>query len=213
MHSRKIQIFLFLVLCISSRTPVLAGTHDQYLDAAYPNGDAYFLIGDVSDIDGSFVNNVVTEFTEMSGRLNALGFRTISNPVATVADLAEALANPRTTVLIWASHGAKDGTLADRNNVEIPESLFSSDSPIPRFVYLAACHGDSVGKKYDKLSNKNQVILALPGDSTWPVTAIAGSLRNRGFMKELRGVLGPFKPRCQDFLLPKDDRSRDLSNS
>jgi hypothetical protein len=106
-------------LILSLLAPYLLLAGEAETNAAYPRGDAYFLVGNLEK-ETSF-----TEFGRMSSIARWLaqqGFRPILNPFATITDLREAVQNDRAALIIWSSHGSASGVIRDARQTEVPTS-------------------------------------------------------------------------------------------
>lgn len=105
----------------------------------YPNGDFYYLIGDLSPTWGK---SDYARFYNVAKLLGQKGFRTIVNVAAATSDIQEAAHNANTTAIIWNSHGADDGTVFDIKDAEVPRDAFAKNkSARLRFVLFANCYG------------------------------------------------------------------------
>lgn len=121
----------------------------------YPNGDFYYLIGDLGD---NWTKSDYEKYYSVAKWLSLRGFRTILNVAAYEPDLQEAVSNENTTAIIWNSHGRKDGTILDTNKVAIDEQLFVNlRSPNLRYVLFANCWGDTSAQKYG-LRNMEKIV-------------------------------------------------------
>lgn len=105
----------------------------------YPQGDFYYLIGNLTD---NWTSSDFARFYSVAKWLAWRGFRVIINPIAFVSDVREAVQNPRTSAVIWNSHGATSGAVLDSSDVILPKDIFIKNAS-PRFKYLlfANCSG------------------------------------------------------------------------
>lgn len=122
--------------------------HSEQLELSYPRGDAYFLIGNLETASG---NQEFASFATIARWLGKNGFRPILNPGATVADLREAVQNPRTSVILWSSHGSPNGEIRDVKQVPIPKDIFVNEAG-PRLsnVIVSACHGECIVRSFER---------------------------------------------------------------
>lgn len=105
----------------------------------YPNGDFYYLIGDLAK---NWSKSDYARFYNVARMLEAQGFRTIVNVAASANDVREAARNHQTSAIIWNSHGADDGSIFDIKDIEVPRDAFTKGkSARLRFVLFANCYG------------------------------------------------------------------------
>jgi hypothetical protein len=117
----------------------LSQTTSRTYSQNYPNGDFYYLIGDLSPTWGK---SDYARFYNVAKLLGQKGFRTIVNVAAATSDIHEAARNANTTAIIWNSHGADDGTVFDIKDAEVPRDAFAKNkSARLRFVLFANCYG------------------------------------------------------------------------
>lgn len=114
---------------------------------AYPNGDFYFLIGNLED---QWSKDDYTRFYTVAKWLSKHGFRTILNVTAFIPDLQEAISNPQTTAMVWNSHGASDGGFSDANGERVPTDLFTAHiNKNLRYILFGNCWGLNAETKYN----------------------------------------------------------------
>jgi hypothetical protein len=112
----------------------------------YPNGDFYYLIGDLSD---EWTKSDYKKFYSVAKWLSLRGFRTILNVAAYEPDLQEAVSNENTTAIIWNSHGRNDGTIYGTGKKAIDYNLFINlRLPSLKYVLFANCWGSVSSEKY-----------------------------------------------------------------
>jgi hypothetical protein len=116
-----------------------SATPTESYDKNYPNGDFYYLIGDLSNRWGK---SDYGAFYDTAKMLALRGFRTVINVNADTSDVREAVQNPRTSAIIWNSHGSDDGAVYDKKDNALPKDTFVKDkSSRLRFVLFANCYG------------------------------------------------------------------------
>lgn len=156
MRSKHLLFILLVVSRIVFAPVATPALHSEMYDRTYPNGDFYFLIGDLS-YQGAF--NEFSQFAATSGWLSSLGFRTIMNPHARVSDLQEAIANPNTTAIIWSGHALPSGVIKDKGEALIPTDIFNSAvGPRLKLVVLSNCVGNCTLQTYkfaDQIKTKH----------------------------------------------------------
>lgn len=124
----------------------LEARRKEIYNKTYPNGDFYYLIGDLSD---SWTKSDYAKFYSVAKWLSQRGFRTIINVSAYEPDLQEAISNENTTAIIWNSHGSKSGTIFDTTKVAIDEKVFTNlITPNLKYVLFANCFGLASARKY-----------------------------------------------------------------
>lgn len=115
-------------------------------DKIYPHGDFYYLIGDLSD---QWSERDFNKFYSVAKWLAKKGFRVIINPIAFIGDVREAVQNPRTSALIWNSHGNSSGKIFDTNKKALPADIFTTDrSPKLNYILFANCYGTETREYY-----------------------------------------------------------------
>lgn len=158
--------------------------HSRTYSQNYPNGDFYYLIGDLSPTWGK---SDYARFYNVAKLLAQKGFRTIVNVAAATSDIREAARNANTTAIIWNSHGADDGTVFDIKDAEVPRDAFAKNkSARLRFVLFANCYG------------YNSIDYYHIGDSTLGVgwqgetdsELFFSYLRSKDFLKDLKKAFG-----------------------
>ncbi|MEN0057919.1 MAG: hypothetical protein AAGB31_03725 [Bdellovibrio sp.] len=133
--------FLFPIQASDSKS-----IREEIYRKSYPNGDFYYLIGDLSD---GWTKSDYEKFYSVAKWLSLRGFRTIFNVAAFAIDLQEALANKNTSALIWNSHGATDGTIFDTNKVAIATDTFVKlRTGNLKYILFANCDGYNSINKY-----------------------------------------------------------------
>lgn len=138
------------------QVPVAANlSTDQLLTKSYPNGDAYFLIG---DLDNSMTNEEVNRFEEVEPLFRENGFRLFIRRSTSTSELRAAVQNPRTTVIIWSGHGNQNGYIFDNRSSVIPTDIFTRNaSPRLSLLVLSACYGECVTRRYPTPSFVEQI--------------------------------------------------------
>jgi len=152
----------------------------------YPNGDFYYLIG---DLDDTWTSSDYARYYSVAKWLANNGFRTIINVTAYVPDLEEAISNPNTTALIWNSHAISDGTIRDTNKVNIDNDIFIKlRTPNLKFVLFANCYGARTARKYG-LNSMNKLSV-LGWDQTVTSDDLFNYLFSTDFDKTLKEAFG-----------------------
>lgn len=151
----------------------------------YPNGDFYFLTG---DLRGSWAKR---DFQKMYGVVRWLGirgFRTILVPNAYLPDIEEAVQNKNTSAILWNSHGSKDGTVRDFNNQELPTHIFlNMKSENLKYILFANCWGEATAEKYG-LSSSSIKTGYWKGKTD--SSKLFSFLNSTGFDKQLEEAMG-----------------------
>lgn len=123
---------------------------DSYLDLYdknYPNGDFYYLIG---DLDSDWAGRDYERFYSVASWLSRRGFRTIIVPNAYIPDVQEAVQNPNTSAIIWNSHGASNGEVEDFANNDLPSNIFiENKSKRLKYILFANCYGVASKRFYN----------------------------------------------------------------
>lgn len=137
-------IFLTITMIFSAAH----ANHSEQLEKTYPRGDAYFLIG---NLENDLAAKEFANFVSIARWLGKAGFKPILTPGATVSDLREAVQNPRTSVIIWSSHGSPSGEIMDVNKVPLPKDIFANEAG-PRLsnVIVSACYGECIVKSFQR---------------------------------------------------------------
>lgn len=130
----------------SETSPYQFADFKESYDRAYKNGDVNFLIGDLSESMGE---NEWRRYFSIARWLTKHYFRPIINPSAQIADLRAAVQDPRTSVIIWSSHGGKSGKIWDSRDEALPDDAFVKDAG-PRFklLILSNCSGEKTIERY-----------------------------------------------------------------
>jgi hypothetical protein len=164
---------------------------DSYVEA-YPNGDVYFLIG---RLDDGWGRKEYDRYYEYAKWLSKSGFRPIINPVASAADVREAVQNPRTFGIIWSSHGSTAGDLFDSNNRALPRDVFRADrSATFKWLVLSNCNGDPVRARYGLAGARYPHAYWWHGDTT--TEDLFAYLFSEKSSRDMQGALGrPFVAR------------------
>lgn len=112
----------------------------------YPNGDFYYLIG---DLDDEWTKKDYSRFYSVAKWLAIRGFRTIINVIAYTPDLQEALSNPKTSAILWNSHGSFSGQIIASDKEAIPDDLFKKHRTSRlKYVLFANCWGNISAERY-----------------------------------------------------------------
>ena len=122
-------------------------TWQQQYQAAYPRGDFYYLIGNLSRKQ---TDQEIDNFASVSRWLANQNYRTILNTNAGTIDIREAAMNPNTVAIIWSSHANKKSGSILSTGGSIPSDAFTKNkAPSLKLVIFSNCWGDIVHKKYD----------------------------------------------------------------
>lgn len=122
----------------------------------YPNGDFYYLIG---DLDDDWTKNDFSRYYSVAKWLAVRGFRTIINVVAYAPDLQEAVSNSHTSAIVWNSHGSNDGAIYDSAKKALAKSIFTKNrSKSLKYILFANCYGAVSTDYYGLRKSKMQVI-------------------------------------------------------
>lgn len=112
----------------------------------YERGDFYYLNGNLGD---EWTYREWDQFYGIAKWLIRSRFRVIMNPIAKGQDVREATQNPRTSVIIWSSHGSNVGELFDADNNVVPKDAFSFNaSKMLHQIILSNCHGETTVQYY-----------------------------------------------------------------
>jgi hypothetical protein len=112
---------------------------------AYPRGDIYYLIGNLSKQE---TDDEVQNFASVARWLANKNYRTILNANASINDVREAVSNPNTVAIIWSSHGNTLGQVFTSSGA-LPEDAFDLNaSPSFERIILSNCHGDETVNYY-----------------------------------------------------------------
>lgn len=123
-----------------------AKTAEENYWKVYPNGDFYFLIG---NLDEDWSESDYARFYSIARWLSQKGFRTILIVTAYEENLAEAVSNPKTSAIIWNSHGFNNGVILDARNNEISKNIFINNHPQNlKLVFFANCFGAQSAEYY-----------------------------------------------------------------
>lgn len=112
---------------------------DSYREVA-KNGDMYVLWG---NLDDSWTQDEYNKFYTISKWLVKHDFRNIINPVANESDIREAATNPRTSGILWSSHGNTQGVIFGSDQSPVANDAFSTNaSPSFRHMVMSNCYAD-----------------------------------------------------------------------
>ncbi|HAF96250.1 MAG: hypothetical protein A2X34_05465 [Elusimicrobia bacterium GWC2_51_8] len=113
---------------------------------AYKNGDVVFLIGHLED---ALTEREWTAYYNVAKWLVKEGFRVVMNPVAMVADIKASVQDDRTKVIIWSSHGSKDGGIYDSSKELVPTDVFAMN-PGRNFkqIIVSSCYSNVMVGRY-----------------------------------------------------------------
>jgi|GEM_PF-3097009 len=162
----------------------LSNTTPRSTLQTYPNGDFYYLIGDLSN---TWSKSDYARFYDVAKLLGQKGFRTIVNAAAYIADIHAAVRNPNTTGIIWNSHGSDDGTVYAKIDEEVPRNAFvTNKSAKLRFVLFANCYGYKSIDYYDIGGNTLGVGWQGEVDSDM----FFSYLRSNDFLSDLKKAFG-----------------------
>ncbi len=110
------------------------------------NGDVYMMWGDLGD---AWTEQEYDKFYSISKFLVRNGFRNLINATAFEADVREAVANPKTAVIMWSSHGSTDGKIYATDDVALPQDTFSLNvSSAFKQIVLSNCYGEATVQYY-----------------------------------------------------------------
>ncbi|WP_372656163.1 hypothetical protein [Halobacteriovorax sp.] len=114
-------------------------------DLAYGNGDLYYLLG-AKDSWGKVEWEYFYSFSKWAVSNN---FRTILIPSAQTPHVKEAVQSPTTSLIIWSSHGDKNGNIYDYEGKILPKDIFSKNKG-KRFnrLILNNCYSYTSSKHY-----------------------------------------------------------------
>ena len=130
----------------------------------FPNGDFYYLIGDLND---DWTKSDYSRYYSVAKWLAFRGFRTIINVVAYIPDLQEAASNPHTSAIIWNSHGAESGYVLDTGKAPLPKTIFTKfRSKRLKYILFANCYGDASAKYYGLRKLKDVTSMGWTGTVT-----------------------------------------------
>lgn len=110
-------------------------------DVLYPNKNFYILIGlGPTDKDNTILKTDWEAIYSVMGYLSKLKYRVMINVQATAQHLKLASQDPDTAVVLWSSHGNKQG-FYDYNGVKVPYDIFKDKSPNFYQLILSSCEG------------------------------------------------------------------------
>ncbi|OFZ19742.1 MAG: hypothetical protein A2X94_16960 [Bdellovibrionales bacterium GWB1_55_8] len=111
-----------------------------------PNGDIVFLIG---HLEADPTRHEMSKFHGMIKWATSSGFRAVMDPAALDQELDEVVQSANTAVIIWSSHGSKDGRVYDARENPIDNDSFSKGATSKLKMYvLSNCFGDQTTKYY-----------------------------------------------------------------
>ncbi len=169
-----------------AQTKSKAEIQQQIYNTNYPNGDFYYLIG---DLDNAWTESDYAKFYSVAKWLAIRGFRTIINVAAFEPDLQEAISNSKTSAIIWNSHGRADGTIIDTAKVAINDNIFKTlRTPRLKYVLFANCWGLVSTQKYGL--TKMQNILSLGWNRTVTSDDLFRYIFSTDFDSKLSEALG-----------------------
>lgn len=150
----------------------------------YPNGDAYYLIGDLSN---RWSKEDFGKFYDTAKMLATRGFRTIVNVNTYISDVREAVQNSNTSVLIWNSHGSDDGAVYDKKDDILPKDIFTKNkSSHLRYVLFANCYGYT-SIDYYQIGGKT---LGVGWQEETSSDYFFSYLKSQDFLKDLKKAFG-----------------------
>jgi hypothetical protein len=160
---------------------------DSVLESdAYPNGDFYFLIG---NLDDEWSHQDYNDFYSIAKWLAKEGFRPVINPIAYISDVREAVQNKTTSAVLWDSHGSEDGQVYDSDGTGVPAETFVTGKTASfKYLLFANCYGQASRSFYGITSVKYPASFGWP--STTTSTDLFEYLRGDTFDQQLADSLG-----------------------
>jgi hypothetical protein len=138
---RSFLIFLFLYAS-TAQAQWADGTWPanwQVTPAQSPLGNAVILLGNLSEHEK---NKDVYSINQYLGWMKDAGIRTYVVRDARAEDLRAAFSDPNTSIVIWSSHGSREGYIADSYGRFIPDGFLSGITSNVRFFAAAGCYGE-----------------------------------------------------------------------
>ena len=120
------------------------GPRGPYEDA-YPHGDVVFMIGDGTKEWGE---TEWGKYFDVAKYLAEKKFRVIMNPEATILDIKATVQSPTISVMIWSSHGSKDGRIYDVAETPVPAKAFANISRSLKQIILNSCYSKNAPEIY-----------------------------------------------------------------
>lgn len=109
-------------------------------------GSLHFMIG---DLEATPTETEMRMFYGMSRWALNNGFNLRMDPAATESDLRGSVTHPELSVLIWSSHGSRDGRVWDAKKVAIAQDSFSKDaSSLLKYYVFSNCFSDQTVDRY-----------------------------------------------------------------
>lgn len=161
-------------------------TDPKLYNKNYPNGDFYYLIG---DLDSKWAGKDYKRFYSVASWLSKRGFRTIIVPNAYIPDVQEAVQNPNTSAIIWNSHGSSSGEVEDYADNDLPSNIFvENKSKRLKYILFANCYGAASTNFYNLKDLPDLFSTGWSGLTT--SDALFAFLFSAKFDKELEESLG-----------------------
>lgn len=130
----------------SGKLIVIESTFKDYYSDVYKNGDVSFLTGYLED---QWTQAEWNRFYGIAKWLVKHNFRVIMNPVAYIPDIRATVQDPRTKVIIWSSHGSKDGRIYDSRKEAVPAEIFAENAGANfKQIIASSCYGEVMVQRY-----------------------------------------------------------------
>jgi hypothetical protein len=109
-------------------------------------GSLHFMIG---DLEAAPTETEMQMFYGMTRWALGNGFNLRMDPAATGSDLRGSITHPDLSVLIWSSHGSRDGRVWDAKKVAVAQDAFSKDaSSLLKYYVFSNCFSNMTVDRY-----------------------------------------------------------------